>query len=291
MMGEMRQWRVTPQEAGMRLLAFLREKKGQPSSVKALKRAIDGKCCTVNGQTKTLSSHCLRSEDLVTLNSFDTAPITRVGVLYEDEDLLVIDKPSGLISEERYLAPLLPTRAELIHRLDKETSGVLLLSKNKEIQEAMIALFRKREIRKSYLALVDGSVTEPQGKIVTSLKKRSRHGQVFYEVGVRKGPRDEAITLWKCLKKRAQASLLHCELITGRTHQLRVHLNWLGYPILGDTHYGEHFRCRLAPQRHLLHAHILCFTHPRTGKRITITAPLPEDFIAAEKKLFPDSAK
>jgi 23S rRNA pseudouridine955/2504/2580 synthase len=281
-----KQWRVTPHEAGMRLLAFLREKNRDAPSIKSLKRAIDGKCCTVNGQTKTFSSHCLKSNDLVTLNSLQAPPL-HLSVLYEDDALLIVDKPAGLICENRYFAPLLHTKAELIHRLDKETTGILLLAKNREIQEAMLSLFRQRAIRKHYLALVDGCVSESQGIIKNSLKKKSSvmQGQVFYEVCAHK-KFNEAITHWKCVKKARGASLLLCELVTGRTHQLRVHLEWLGHPILGDTHYGKHFRCRLNPQRQLLHAHSICFSHPKTGKPLEILSPPPADFVAAQEKLF-----
>jgi 23S rRNA-/tRNA-specific pseudouridylate synthase len=157
------------------------------------------------------------------------------------------------------------------------------LSKNSDIKVAMIALFRKSAISKSYLALVDGCVKKSEGKIITCLKKKK---EGFYEVCFTQSRYNEAITLWKCLKKAPQASLLQCNLITGRTHQLRVHFNWMGHPILGDTHYGAHFRCKLPLQRHLLHAHLLSFTHPRTNRYVEIRSELPVDFLSVEKALF-----
>ncbi|HEY2810896.1 MAG TPA: RluA family pseudouridine synthase [Rhabdochlamydiaceae bacterium] len=271
-------WRVSAKEAGMSLLSFLREKNELGVSVKALKRAVDGKCCAVNGHLETFSSHRLEEGDVVTLRHLPPSrpkkmPLT---VLFEDQDLLFVDKPAGLICENRYFAPLIQGRAHLIHRLDKETSGVVMLGKNKEIIEEMIALFRKKQIRKYYLALVDGCIREEKGKMQSGLKKEAKRQATFREAKGR-GAAD-ALTLWKCLGRSQTASLLLCEPITGRTHQLRVHLNGIGHPILGDTHYGKRFRCTLKPLRHFLHAQRIAFVHPKTQSLVDVVAPLPLDF-------------
>ena len=282
-----RKWRVSAEEAGMRLLAFLRKKNADAPSVKSLKRALDGKCCTVNGRTETFSSRPLKKDDLVVLHySLQDRPAKlTLPVLYEDDDLLIVDKPSGLTCENRYFAPLLKKRAALIHRLDKETSGVVMLGKNKEIIDEMIALFREKAIHKEYLALVDGCVSAQSGKIENALRKKasSKQGQVFYEVTTGRGT--HAITQWKCLKKTQEASLLLCEPITGRTHQLRVHLLWIGHPILGDIQYAKRFRCFLRPKRHLLHALAIAFIHPKTHQKIQVASPLPADFKESLQKL------
>src|SRR5690348_12982640 len=216
-----RKWRVSPKEAGMSLLAFLREKNPDAPSVKALKRSIDGKCCTVNGKIELFSSSRLKAGDVVSLQRVLSDRITSLSILYEDSDLLIVDKPAGLICENRYFAPLLKQRAELIHRLDKETSGVVMLGKNKEIIELMIALFRERKVHKQYVAIVDGQMAAMEGKIENVLRKKPSltKGQVTYEITKGKGA--AAITHWKCLKSVQAASLVLCEPITGRTHQLR----------------------------------------------------------------------
>lgn len=226
-----RKWRVSAQEAGMPLLSFLRKKNEDVPSVKSLKRAIEAKRCTVNGKTETFSSHPLKENDTIVLDYADERPAKKtLTVLYEDGDLLIVDKPAGLVCENRYFAPLLKKRAALIHRLDKETSGVVMLGKNTEIIEQMIAVFRQRAVDKQYLAIVDGCLSESEGKIENALRKQesSIAGQVLYEVT--KGRGSQAITYWKCLKKSHDASLVLCQPITGRTHQLRIHLNWIGHP-------------------------------------------------------------
>jgi RluA family pseudouridine synthase len=278
-------WRVSLKEVGMSLLAFLREKKPDAPSVKSLKRAIDGKCCTVNGKIELFSSYRLKTGDVVSLQWVHSQRVTSLPILYEDSDLLIVDKPAGLTCENRYFAPLLKQRAELIHRLDKETSGVVMLGKNKEIIELMIALFREKKVYKQYLAIVDGRLAEAEGKIENVLRKKPSltKGQVTYEVTKGKGV--SAITLWKCLQSGQTASLVLCEPITGRTHQLRIHLSAIGHPILGDLQYGKRFRCTVRPQRHLLHALKLRFMHPKSGEEISVNAPIPPDFQAALKEL------
>lgn len=280
-----KQWRVSPKEAGMSLLAFLREKNPDAPSVKSLKRAIDGKCCTVNGRIKLFSSYRVQRDDVVSLQCALPERITSLSILYEDSDLLIVDKPAGLTCENRFFAPLLKQRAELIHRLDKETSGAVMLGKNKEIIELMISLFREKKVHKQYVAIVDGQMAGSEGKIENVLRKKSSltKGQVTYEVTKGKGV--PAVTHWKCLKSKQSASLVLCEPITGRTHQLRIHLSTIGHPILGDLQYGKRFRCPLRPQRHLLHAQSLRFTHPKSLQEISVSAPIPSDFQAALREL------
>jgi 23S rRNA pseudouridine955/2504/2580 synthase/23S rRNA pseudouridine1911/1915/1917 synthase len=269
------QWCVSAEEAGMPLLSFLRKKNPDAPSVKSLKRAIDGKCCIVNGQIEIFSSHPLKKNDRVLLQKQEEKR-QALTLLYTDADLLIVDKPAGLTCEDRFFAPRLPTRAQLIHRLDKETSGLVMLGKNRDILDAMIALFRAKGVHKEYLALVDGKLQEAEGTIHNHMRKKpSQPGQAFYIAG-RSGM--EAITRYRRLKVGKDASLVLCEPITGRTHQLRVHMNGLGHPILGDMHYGLTFRCPLHPQRHLLHASALSFIHPLTHENIHVTSPLPTDF-------------
>jgi RluA family pseudouridine synthase len=271
-----------------KLLPFLRENVPGTFSVKALKRAIDRKACKINGRLETISTRILNAGDLV---EFDVASLEKKSsscvVLYEDDALFVVDKPSGIVCENAEFQALFPNKKlQLIHRLDKETTGVLLLAKSPEIKEEMIELFQKKEVRKFYLAIVDGKLEKKEGKIESFLvKKRMSQGQSIWG-SVKGGRQDQqAVTLWKREAVGKAASLVLCEPITGRTHQIRVHMSEMGHPVLGDLQYGKSFTCHFQPARHLLHALSIRFVHPLTQKEIEIKAPLPEDFIAAQKAL------
>lgn len=287
------QWRVSAKEAGMRLLPFLKEHCVDALSVKALKRAVDHKLCTINQRIETFSSSILKENDLVALNPAIFKEEMeekdwKVPILYEDKGLLIVNKPSGLLSDKRALNACFPQfkgNLELVHRLDKETSGVLILSKNMEMHELILLLFKERAICKVYLAIVDGVIEKKEGLIDNFLGKiHSYQGQTIYgAVDEKKGQR--AVTFWKCLKKGKAASLLACELHTGRTHQLRAHLSGMAHPILGDVQYGKRFRCSFTPKRNLLHAYSVIFKHPKTGADLKIIAPIPADFKEALTRL------
>lgn len=281
-------WKVARKEAGMRLLPFLREKCPEAPSAKAIKRAIDGKCCTVNAQTETFSSRILKENDLVSLSdgAFEKKQtFKKIPVLYEDKELLIINKPAGLVCDAPTLKRHFPAFRGMVHRLDKETTGVLILAKTGEALEKMAALFKERAVRKVYLAIVDKAVLKQEGKIDNYLgKKQSYQGQTIYgAVAAKEGMR--ALTEWTCLKRGKTASLIRCEPRTGRTHQLRVHMSGMGHPILGDTQYAKRFTCPLRPQRILLHAYRLSFTHPTTSQKIAVQAPIPLDFKHAMREL------
>jgi RluA family pseudouridine synthase len=275
-------FRVAPEDAGKRLLQFLRDQLPGVSSVKGIKRAIESKRCRINGRVETFSTHAVKRGDVIELLLEDEKPLITPTILFEDDDLLICNKPAGITCDPKTVQTLFPAfggRLTLIHRLDKETSGVLLLAKSEEVKEAFIALFQQLAVEKEYLAIVDGEVLKEEGVIDTLLtKKHTYQGQTIYGSGVG-GQR--AVTHWKCLKRGKGASLLLCSPKTGRTHQLRVHLKEMGHPILGDSQYARHFNCNYPAKRHLLHAHQIRFTHPKTGKVVTITAPLPADFDSA----------
>ena len=279
-------WRVSKSEGGMRLLQFLREKDTGAPSVKAIKRAIDGKQCTVNRRIETFSSYELQEGDLVALSLETCEEKThKIAVLFEDKELLVINKPAGLICDPKSIQAALKNRVHLVHRLDKETSGVLILAKTPEAKKALTEQFKKRTISKLYLALVEGIPSKEEGTIDNFLgRKFSYEGQTTYgSVEEKKGQR--AITHYKCLKKGKTASVICCEPYTGRTHQLRAHLSGIGHPILGDVQYGKKFLCPHHPSRNLLHAYSVRFPHPKTGKEIKVVAPIPLDFRKALDEL------
>jgi 23S rRNA pseudouridine1911/1915/1917 synthase len=212
-----------------------------------------------------------------------------IPILYEDADLLVVDKPAGLVIHPAYKHPdgtlfnavsaYAQERGEakpcLLHRLDKDTSGVILLAKTAPARRHLVRQFEQRSIRKTYLALVCGALQPPSGEIDAPLRRDPldrRRVQVDPQ-GI------SARTTYQTLQVLSPGfALIELHPITGRMHQLRVHLAALGAPIVGDTLYGEPERWTpLAPPRQCLHAHALTFQHPSTGEHLNVVSPLPAD--------------
>lgn len=210
-------------------------------------------------------------------------------VLYEDDAIICVNKPSGMVVHP---APGHPTgtfvnallyhcrslppqdlRPGVVHRLDKETSGVLLAAKTIQAHKKLIEAFSHREIEKEYLAIVVGN---PGEKIVD--QPIGRHPHKRKEMTILKEGR-HATTIIETLKSKKDFSLIQAKPITGRTHQIRVHLKSIKTPVIGDRLYGpESLNRKLKVERHLLHAHRLTFPHPILKKKIVIEAPLPDDF-------------
>lgn len=262
----------------MTLLAFLRKNCLAAPSVKALKRCIEAKKCSVNGIPETFSTHRLKAGDDVQLELAQETTSILPTLLWEDASLLIYDKPAGMVCH-----PNAFPRKWLIHRLDKETTGVLLVAKSKSILEMMVELFRQKKIDKTYLAIVDGVVHKQKGDIRSKLAPCHRYqGQTLYGSSSRG---QLAQTEWSKVASGPKATLLKCHPITGRTHQLRVHLKEMGYPIVGDYQYSKQFRCGYQAPRHLLHAYTVSFPHPVSEELLTVTAPLPQDFMMALKVL------
>lgn len=209
-------------------------------------------------------------------------------VVYEDDHLLVIDKPAGLVvhpapghSRHTLVNALLahcpelarsssPYRPGIVHRLDKDTSGLMVVAKSSRVQELLIDQFKGRRVKKTYLALVDGIVTEKQGVIEGPIGRDPDDRKLMAVV---EGGR-EARTRFKVVRYAGNHTLLEAMPETGRTHQIRVHLAAIGYPVSGDRIYG-----RKSPhlRRQFLHSAGLAFTHPVTGKEMEFSSPLPEE--------------
>lgn len=283
-------WEVSSKEAGMTLLAFLRDNVKEAPSVKSLKRAIESKCCKVNGRVEYFSTHILKRGDRIEIDvlGLEIKSPLHILILYEDEELLICDKPAGIVSEDKVFNDYFRQyrgKLHLVHRLDKETSGVIILAKTVPMRDKMTELFAQREMQKAYLALVDGIVKKSEGKVENFLtKKHSYQGQAIYGSSPL-GKGRKAITYWKCLKQGEKASLLLCEPETGRTHQLRAHLTEIGHPILGDYQYAKKFSCPFPAKRHLLHAYSVRFMHPTLNQELYIKTEPPADFLEAESNL------
>ncbi len=216
-------------------------------------------------------------------------------MLYEDADLAVVIKPRGMVVHpaaghpdgtlvNALLAKLDSLggiggelRPGIVHRLDKDTSGLMLVAKNDETQTALSRMLKDREIEKHYRALAEGRMKEPEGEIDAPID-RSKKDRKKMAVDPEGRP---AVTRWKVLAEGRDCTLLDVRILTGRTHQIRVHLRSIHHPVCGDPLYG--FEKGVKVPCLMLHAYSLQFRHPRTGKEMTFQAPLPEDFLKGLK--------
>lgn len=214
-------------------------------------------------------------------------------ILYEDEHLAVLDKASGMVvhpgdgNQDGTLVNALlhhfgsmssiggVQRPGIVHRLDKETSGCLVVARNDETHRALTEQFSGRTVEKTYLAIVERAPSPPRGRIETNIGRNPHNRQ---KMAVLPPPAGKiAITDYEVLRSLGSSSLVRCDLHTGRTHQIRVHMKHLGHPLLGDETYGRAAK-HYGVSRMLLHAWRLAFDHPATGQRMQFTAPIPPEF-------------
>ena len=277
-----RTFHVTRDEAGMRLLSFLKTKLSPTYSAKMIKRAIDRRACMVNGKSESFSTYKVHFRDRVDFNEnsmlkFSKCEIVKLCILYEDEDLLVISKAAGIASINSEIKNHLPVKypyLEIVHRLDRHTSGALILVKNARAKREMERLFKEREIHKEYLAVVDGIPKQKTGRVENYLGKISSwDGQSLWGATSENGK--YALTEYSTLASGRGLSLIKAIPQTGRTHQIRTHLASVGIPILGDYQYAKRFKSSREVTRQMLHANFLQFTFQ--GKEICVTAPLTRE--------------
>lgn len=210
-------------------------------------------------------------------------------IVYEDDDVIVVNKPQGmvvhpapghpnhtLVNALLYHSPLSTIKGEfrpgIVHRIDKDTSGLLMIAKNDLAHRSLAAQLKAKTNEREYVALVHGVIKEERGTIDAPLgrSKKDRKKQAVVEDG------RHAVTHFKVLERFQHYTLVSCRLETGRTHQIRVHMKYIGHPLAGDPLYGP--RKTLPSNGQYLHARLLGFKHPRTGKQMTFTSPLPEYF-------------
>ena len=283
-------------DAGLRLDQFLAQADlGLTRS--RLRQLISGGNVLVNGAAAKPAQR-LRSGDLVSVS----VPAPRppgvvaqdipIAVVYQDPDLVVVDKPAGLSVHPgpghpdrtlvNGLLALCPDiqgiggeiRPGIVHRLDKDTSGLMIAAKTQDAHNRLSRQIKDREVRKGYLALVDGLPSPESGTIDVPIGRDPRRRTRMAVVPEGR----ESRTGYRLLEHLGAHSLLELQLHTGRTHQARVHLAWLGHPLLGDGVYGRH--SPLLP-RHFLHAHHLAFAHPASGEPLEFRSQLPADLQAA----------
>lgn len=271
------------------------------SAVAAGRVALNGKTAVKTGQI-VKTGDCV-SVDVPPVRALDLAPCDiPIEIVYQDDDLAVIDKQQGMVvhpapgSYDNTLVNALLFRLDrlssingvarpgIVHRLDKDTSGLLVVAKNDFAHVELQRQIAEKSAKRQYIALVDGVVKQQEGKIETRLD-RSQKDRKTYAV-VQNGGR-EAITLYRVRRRYRNYTLVEYELKTGRTHQIRVHSKYIGHPIVGDRVYGGSDRFGLNGQ--LLHAYRLTFRHPRTGETMTFDAPLPDYFQKVLKAIEPQA--
>jgi 23S rRNA pseudouridine1911/1915/1917 synthase len=295
-------WTVQPEDARIRLDKLLAGLMPDESRSRIQSWIRSGGLRVNSALVK--AGYAVRPGDIITLEMPETAPDLPMPediplpILYQDADLAVVDKPAGLVCHAGagicsgtlvnallfQMGPLGggdPHRPGIVHRLDKQTSGILVVAKTPQAHRSLSQQFKAREVSKEYLALVHGQPMPPSGIIDWPLGRSARDRK---KMSVSSRKTRTAVTRYEVIECYGPVSLLRVRPETGRTHQIRVHLAQKGHPVVGDTLYGGN-RDRALPhplrglaeslRRHFLHAHRLDFHHPTTGDRLSFVSPLP----------------
>ena len=291
---------VSDEETGERIDSFL---SGKTEFTRTrIQQLIKDKNITVNGKA-TKSSYKIEENDEIAIEvpEAETTEIKpeniKIDIVYEDSDIAVINKQAGLVvhpAHGHYSGTLVNAilyhikdlsgingeiRPGIVHRLDKDTSGLIVIAKNDKVHTALTEMFQEKKIRKTYLAILKGKLNKIEGRVVTQIGRDKNDRKKMTVIDdVTKGK--TAITNYKVVSQNNLFTLVKVNIETGRTHQIRVHMRHLGYPILGDSVYGR----KDNEKRQMLHAYKLEFSHPVTGHQMEFTGEIPEDFQNALKK-------
>ena len=293
-----------PEIPGERLDAYLaRAVEGLTRS--AAQRLIEEGCVLRNGKPAKKNDKLNPGDRIdVTIPEVKETEIVPtdipLDIVYEDEDVLVINKPKGLVvhpaaghQEDTLVNGLLFSKAGelsgingelrpgIVHRIDKDTSGLLAVAKNDLAHTVLASQLKDHSMARTYDAIVCGSFKEDTGTVDAPI---GRHPSDRKKMCVIARNSKDAVTHWEVVKRYRGYTHIRCKLETGRTHQIRVHMAHIGHPILGDTVYG-HKKPELGQDSQCLHAGALCFRHPRDGRPVMVFAPLPEYFQNVIEKL------
>ena len=287
----------TCDKANVRLDVFLAEKTDKTRS--AVLKAIEEGRVLLNGALPPKAGVKLSLGDVVSAEFVEARPISAspqdipIDILYEDNDIVVVNKPQGMVTHPASGSPdgtlvnaLLykvsdlsgingEIRPGIVHRLDKDTSGVLVVAKNDRAHLSLSEQISTKKALRYYYAIVVGNIAAEQGRIDKPIarSKRDRKQMAISEDG------RNAVTLYRVIERVKGYTLVECELLTGRTHQIRVHMKSIGHPVLGDPVYGK--PAAIAPNGQLLHAHKLVLYHPVTGEKMCFEAPVNGVFSSA----------
>ena len=295
---------LTADISGERLDAFLARSIENMSRSGAQKLLEEGCVLRNGGKAKKNDKLNIGDEISVTIpqpKEVDIAPREiALDILYEDDDLLVINKPKGLVvhpaaghQDDTLVNGLMfafgddlsgingELRPGIVHRIDKDTSGLLAVAKNDFAHAFLASQLKDHSMARTYEAIVCGSFREDSGTVDAPI---GRHPSDRKKMTVTARNSRNAVTHWEVVKRYRGYTHIRCKLETGRTHQIRVHMAHIGHPILGDTVYG-HKKKELGQDSQCLHAGALCFTHPRDGRPVMVFADLPEYFKEVIEKL------
>lgn len=290
--------------AGIRIDRCLSEKCPQLSRSYIQKLLKDGQICVNGRPVKANYKVQERDQILLSLPELKDPDILPeeipLDILYEDEDVLVVNKPKDMVvhpsaghTEGTLVNAILShckgnlsgingvMRPGIVHRIDKDTTGALLICKNDEAHRDLAEQLKEHTIRRRYRAIVAGNLKEDKGTVDAPI---GRHPVDRKKMAINHKNGKEAVTHYRVLERFGNATYIECRLETGRTHQIRVHMSSLGHPLLGDETYGPS-KNPYHLQGQALHAMILGFVHPRTGAYMEFTAPLPEYFLKLLDKL------
>ncbi len=301
-------FRVSVDDNGQRIDVYLSSRTSLSRS--SAQELISSGAVTVNG-IAVKPSYKVRMEDRIHVILPERETVTLVAeplpieVIYRDEDLIVVNKPPGMVMypaaghsggtlmnaiawhADRLATVGAPVRPGVVHRIDKDTSGLVVVALSDEAYYGLVSQFKERTIERSYIALVYGSMKEDKGEIELKIGRSPLHRKKM-STRVKRGK--PARTSWRVLERYSMATMIEAKLATGRTHQIRVHFSALGHPVLGDRDYGKKTSLRLNNTvlkipRQMLHAERLGFSHPVTGKWLEFRAPLPEDMMEVVRAL------
>jgi len=296
---------VSGEEKGERLDVYLHNKLlDKRISRSQIQKLIKDKKVLVNGTAKTECHYKVKQrEEVVLLESVFSYPdlikpeALPLDIVYEDEKLIVVNKPAGmvvypaagnrsgtllqgLLAHCQKLSTLYPQRPGIVHRLDKDTSGLLVAAKDNQTHQNLAAQFKNRKVLRKYTILVKGVVRFDEGVIEQPIGRDPKNRQKMAVVASGR----EAITFYKVIQRYSTHTLLELDLKTGRTHQIRVHFAYLGYPVAGDKTYGGRAKDMLI-SRQAVHSSELGFYHPESKEFVKFSSPLPEDMEKAINEL------
>ena len=294
---------VAASDSGMRIDAYLRA--NTELSRSRLSALIQEGAILVNSTAENKPSFKVETGQTIRLSVPEARPVDIVpqnipiDILYQDSDVVMVNKPCGMVvhpaagNEDRTLVNALlyhikdlsgiggEMRPGIVHRLDKDTSGLILVAKNDHAHTLLSEQFKERSMEKHYRAVAFGNFSDDHGLIDAPIARHPVDRKKMAIVPAGKPSQTE----WSVLERLKSATYLDVHLLTGRTHQIRVHMHSIGHPLLGDRIYAPNIKTSVHIPRLMLHAYSLSFTHPTTGERMTVSAPLPEKFSQTLDKL------
>ncbi len=292
------------EESSVRIDAWLAQKLEGYSRSYIQKLCIDGNV-SVNG-VKVKSNHKLKSGDMVAgvIPEAEVLQVTAeeipLDIVFEDEHIIVINKPKGMVvhpAAGNYTGTLVNAlmkhcgdslsdingviRPGIVHRIDKDTSGLLVVAKNNHAHEFLSRKLKTHDVKREYIAIIEGIIYENSGKIDAPI---GRHPVERKKMSVNTKTGRNAVTHFKVLERFPSATYVELRLETGRTHQIRVHMSYINHPIVGDEVYGRR-RQKYATKGQVLHAKRLSFEHPASGEQLEFETPVPEYFVKLIEEL------